>query len=167
MSILVRPAGSGDWAGLWPLLQGMGKTEPEADVARRTEEIRPQAEHYLPVAIIQAALAGYAWGQHLSPHLRSGTSIVRLHDLFVAPPWRRQGAGSALFDSVKRWAALRRATWLQWQASADALPFFSRRGLHGDPCPDPEHPFFEIDLDRKSTRLNSSHPSRSRMPSSA
>ena len=28
-------------------------------------------------------------------------------------------------------------------------------------------PFWDVSLDRKSTRLNSSHPSRSRMPSSA
>jgi GNAT superfamily N-acetyltransferase len=146
VSILVRTGQAEDWSSLWPLLQGMGKTESEAEVARRVAAARRQVEHFLPVATSQGAVVGYAWAQHHSPHLRSGTSVVRLHDLFVAPPWRRHGAGSALFDAVARWAARRGATWLQWQASADALSFYARRGLQGDPCPDPEHPFFEIDL---------------------
>ncbi len=145
-SILVRPVQPGDWASLWPLLQGMGKTESQAEVAQRVDAARRQADHFLPVAATRVEVVGYAWAQHHSPHLRSGTSVVRLHDLFAAPPWRRRGAGSALFDAVRSWAAQRGATWLQWQASADAFPFYARLGLTGDPCPDPEHPFFELEL---------------------
>lgn len=81
--------------------------------------------------------------------MRTGRSIVRLHDLFVSPTHRRSGIGTQLFGFVARWAKERGATWLQWQASAAALPFYERLGFVGDPCPDPKHPFFEIELTGK------------------
>ena len=44
---------------------------------------------------------------------------------------------------------------------------FTFYGFHRNPGYDDWYGFFYGDLDRKSTRLNSSHYSRSRMPSSA
>ncbi len=60
------------------------------------------------------------------------------------PPRRRAGVGTALFRSVREWAATRHVKCLQWQSTEDALPFYRSLGLNGDPCPDPAHPFFEI-----------------------
>lgn len=144
----VRSAVLEDWPRLWPLLRGMGKTDTEARAKERFERITPRPDHYLPVALLDEEVAGYAWAQDHGAHLRSGASIVRMHDLYVDPPRRRRGAGSALVDAVRAWARGRGAVWLQWQASRDALPFYTRLGLTGDPCPDPEHPFFEIELGR-------------------
>jgi hypothetical protein len=60
-------------------------------------------------------------------------------------------ARGTLSEAWVRWAGphLRRiseesATWMEWQASRDALGFYEHLGLVGDPCPDQEHPFFEI-----------------------
>ncbi|HEY8744951.1 MAG TPA: GNAT family N-acetyltransferase [Chloroflexota bacterium] len=48
--------------------------------------------------------------------------------------------------AVRQWATDQQATWLEWQANTAALPFYERLGFTGDPCSDPEHPFFEIAL---------------------
>jgi GNAT superfamily N-acetyltransferase len=68
-----------------------------------------------------------------------------LHDLYVAPEWRRRGIGRTLFAAVRRWAEDRSIRWLQWQASTAALPFYEQLGYRGDTESDlREHPFFEI-----------------------
>ena len=63
--------------------------------------------------------------------------------LFLA---RKQGIGTLLFNSVVNWARKERVNWLQWQASESAVKFYEKLGYSGDPCPDPEHPFFEIEF---------------------
>jgi GNAT superfamily N-acetyltransferase len=105
-------------------------------------------DHVLLVAVTdgEASVLGYAWAQDYGSHLRSGKSVARLNDQFVAPTYRRSGTGTRLFVSVVRWVEERGVTWLQWQASSAALPFYERLGLAGDPCPDQGHPFFELDF---------------------
>jgi GNAT superfamily N-acetyltransferase len=78
--------------------------------------------------------------------LRTGARTARLHDLFVTPDHRRRGIGSALFLAVKTWAERRGVRYLEWQASRAALPFYERLGYTGDPCPQPDYPFFEIEF---------------------
>ncbi len=94
--ILIRPASASDWSALWPLLIQMGKTDSEEAVGGRCARIVEQSEHFLPVALVSGNLAGYAWAQDFGSHLRSGLRVVRLHDLFVDPSWRRRGIGTDL-----------------------------------------------------------------------
>ncbi|MBB5112837.1 GNAT superfamily N-acetyltransferase [Micromonospora echinospora] len=93
-------------------------------------------------------MIGYAAAQDHGPHLRSGDAhrTVRLHDLYVRPDRRRDGVGRVLFTAVRRWAA-GRARHLEWQAHHErAAPFYERLGHRGDPCPQPDHPTFLLDL---------------------
>ena len=143
---LVRVAQKADWPAVWPLLQAMGQVDSEASAHRRFQEIVRDNQQFLPVALMDDRIAGYAWAHHGPLHLRAGRSTVRLNDLFVAPEWRRRGIGRCLLEAVQQWATERQATWLEWQASKAAVPFYERLGYTGDPCPDPEHPFFEITL---------------------
>jgi GNAT superfamily N-acetyltransferase len=129
---------------LWALFQDMGKTDSEENVRDRVADIRKDPQHFLSAAFAGDLAVGYAWAQDYGPHLRSGQGVVRLHDLYVAPNSRRQGTGARLFAASRDWAEERRATWLQWQAGREALAFYQHLGLKGEPCPDPEHPFFEI-----------------------
>ncbi len=142
----VRPAQETDLPALWPLLCEMGKTDSEAAVLARTARLLGDSSHCLPVALAGGLVVGYAWAQDYGPHLRSGDRVARLNDLFVAEDHRRRGAGALLLSAVTDWARARGVRWLQWQASADALPFYERLGLFGDPCPDPGHPFFEMEF---------------------
>ncbi len=146
MAITIRPVQDDDWPALWPLLHEMGKTDTEARVRERVRQVSCRDDHFLTVALHGSSVAGYVWAQDYGAHIRSGQSTVRMHDLFVAPSYRRHGVGARLLGAVKAWATERGATWLEWQSGQAALPFYGRLGLTGDPCPDPEHPFFEIDL---------------------
>src|SRR5207248_11475500 len=98
------------------------------------------------VAIDGYRLVGYGWAQDYGPHLRSGASTARLHDLFAVPDCRRRGIGAALFTAIKTWAMGKGVRYLQWQASLSAVPFYERLGYAGDPCPQPDYPFFEIEF---------------------
>jgi len=146
MAIIIRPVQDDDWPAVWPLLREMGKTDAEARVRERVEQVGRRDEHFLTVALHGTSIAGYAWAQDYGAHIRSGQSTVRMHDLFVAPSYRRCGVGTQLLGAVTAWATERGATWLEWQSGQAALSFYERLGLTGDPCPDPEHPFFEIVL---------------------
>jgi len=103
--------------------------------------------HFLPVATVDKGIVGYAWAQNFGPHIRTGGSIVRLPDLFVAPDSRRKGAGTKLFETVVTWAKDVKAAWLQWHASRGAIPFYTHLGIVPHPAEDPDHPFFEIELE--------------------
>jgi GNAT superfamily N-acetyltransferase len=86
-------------------------------------------------------------GARHGAHLRAGFSTARLHDLFILPEYRRRGIGAALFNAIKEWAQQHEGTrYLEWQASQSALDFYQQLGYIGDPCPQPEYPFFEIDF---------------------
>jgi len=143
---MIRPCDQEDVNQVVRLAVLMGRAGPDEEVAERIRRIGTRPDHLLCVAGRGGGLIGYAWAQDYGPHLRTGEALVRIHDLFVEPGMRRRGVGKELFTYARRWAAGRGATYLQWQASRDALPFYAALGLAGDPCPDPEHPFFEIVL---------------------
>lgn len=148
LAVVVRRAVAADLSRSLPLLEAMGKTTHVAELAARFSALVDVDDHLIAVASTADALVGYAWAQDRGPHLRSGSRTVRLHDLFVRPSDRRHGVGRSLFDSAREWARARGARWMEWQASAAALGFYERLGLIGEACPDPEHPFFEIDFQR-------------------
>jgi GNAT superfamily N-acetyltransferase len=150
---LIRPATPNDWEAILPLLRAMG-SQHDARARRRFARFAHHNDHYLPVAFAGEQLAGYGWVQDYGPHLRSGEHTARLHDLFVVPDRRREGIGAALFTAMKAWAEQRGMRYLEWQASQAALPFYAHLGYVGDPCPQPEFPFFCIEFS----------PTRSPMP---
>jgi GNAT superfamily N-acetyltransferase len=145
----IRPATPDDWEAVLPLLRGMGSQADER-ARQRFAVLTCHDDHYLPVASAEGNLLGYGWIQDYGPHLRSGDRTARLHDLFVTPACRRQGIGALLFDALKTWAARHGVRYLEWQASQAALPFYAHLGYTGDPCPQPEYPFFEIDFAARS-----------------
>jgi GNAT superfamily N-acetyltransferase len=130
----------------------MGGTDSAAAARERLRRLETRSDHYVSVALAGAEgveLVGYAWVQDYGPHLRGGAHTARLHDLYVAPEWRRRGVGRQLFEHVRAWAARRPIRWLQWQASTAAVPFYARLGLIGDTKSDLEtHPFYELDFAR-------------------
>jgi GNAT superfamily N-acetyltransferase len=142
-----RPARPEDWDEILPLLEGMEGVDIRSDATarQRFEHIVQSPDHYLPVAVDGEHLVGYGWVQDYGPHLRTGARTARLHDLFVVPERRRRGIGLALFLAVKTWAERRGVRYLEWQASRAAIPFYERLGYTGDPCPQPDYPFFEIE----------------------
>lgn len=128
---------------MWSLL-ALRDSDSESLVKKRFAQMLPSKAHCIQVAVLDSQLVGYAWAQNYGPHLRTGKSTARLHDLFVDEKYRRRGVGRQLFLAVRDWAKQEKITWLQWQASSTAVTFYEKLGLVGDPCPDPTHPFFEI-----------------------
>jgi GNAT superfamily N-acetyltransferase len=122
---------------------------PEHDgLEDRFRSVISSCDHVLVVAELESSIVGYAMAQGYGPRLRSGEETVRLHDLMVSSEHRRRGVGQALFAVVKDWVNARGARYLEWQSSAAGIAFYESLGLKGDPCPQPEYPFFEIDFQR-------------------
>jgi GNAT superfamily N-acetyltransferase len=143
-NIVIRPMEESDAAALWEVVAGMADSRD--GFVQRVAQKRLLTDHFIPVAVVGEKLVGYAWVHDYGPHVRTGHSTARFNDLIVDPAWRKQGVGRHLFEAVKQWCAARGVRWMQWQASPRAVAFYERLGLKGDPCPDPEYPFFEIDF---------------------
>jgi GNAT superfamily N-acetyltransferase len=144
----IRRATLEDWEQLFPLLRGMGSLDDEQQARNRFETLIAHRDHYLPVAISAERLVGYGWAQDYGPHLRTGDKRARLHDLFVQPAYRQRRIGQALFHAVTAWAEQANIRYLEWQANLSASGFYQRLGYVGDPCPQPDFPFFEIEFAR-------------------
>lgn len=142
----VRPATEDDWGAVYPLLQRMGHVDSAEAAHDRSLCIVRNSAHYVPLAIMDGEVVGYGWVQDYGPHLRSGEQTARLHDLYIHPRHRGHGAGRALFDAVRLWAQRSGMRYLEWQAPLSAVPFYHRLGFDGDPCPQPDFPFYEIDF---------------------
>ncbi|WP_280837529.1 GNAT family N-acetyltransferase [Micromonospora sp. A200] len=145
--VTVRPLGSADWPALWPMLRDMGVTD-EPPEAHRARYLYLLADPRWVILGAEAGgdLLGYAAAQDHGPHLRGGDEhrTARLHDLYVRPELRRGGVGRSLLAAVREWAATR-VRHLEWQAHHErAAPFYERLGHRGDPCPQPDHPTFQI-----------------------
>ncbi len=142
----IRPAVYADRDKILPLLHGMGGIDTDDKAKTRFAQLIERSDHYLPVAIYNGELVGYAWVQDYGPHLRSGNRTARLHDLFVHPDYRKLSVGTALFVAIRTWAEQAGIRYLEWQARQTALGFYERLGYRGDPCPQPDYPFFEIEF---------------------
>lgn len=142
--LIIRAGRDHDFPQIWPLFYEMGKIDTQEAVRDRFVKTIHSSSSFLPLALVDNAIVGYAWVQNYGPHLRTGRSIARLHDLYVAPTWRHSRIGTHLFYAVRDWCEQQNIAWLQWQASQAAVAFYTALGLTGDPCPDPTHPFYEI-----------------------
>jgi GNAT superfamily N-acetyltransferase len=146
VSPTLRPARREDWPRLWPLLVGMGVRDSELPTQERFLRLTGEPHWFILVAEESDSLLGYAAVQDYGDHLRGGKEarVARLHDLYVRPDARKAGVGRLLMEGVVGWAS-DRVRYLQWQAhQSRAAPFFERLGYHGDPCPQPDYPEFEV-----------------------
>lgn len=141
----VRVANEEDFPAFWPLLAQQGASDKHAAEAR-FRRVTGDPFHLLLLAETDSRLGGYAWAQNYGPHLRTGQQSARWHELYVREEARGQGLGRALFWAVREWARGEGVRWLQWQASPSAISFYTRLGLRGQACPDPDHPFYEIEF---------------------
>jgi GNAT superfamily N-acetyltransferase len=145
--LIVRPIELSDIPEIWKIIKDHADSE-EVFLAR-VKQKQLFNDHFIPVAVYRGQVAGYAWVHDYGEHLRSGHKTARLNDLFVLKELRKLGIGRELFFAVRDWSKQQGVRWLQWQASTRAIGFYEQLGLKGDPCPDPEHPFFEIEFTKK------------------
>ncbi|MFC6158313.1 GNAT family N-acetyltransferase [Kribbella jiaozuonensis] len=143
----VRELTVDDWAGLWPLVKGFGTEFSEPESRGYFEELVEDPRWVALGYDDGGELIGYAAVQDYGTHLRAGRRHHgRLHDLYVLPDRRRGGVGRALMAAVAEWASTR-VRHLEWQGHHErAAPFYEALGYHGDPCPQPDYPTFEIDF---------------------
>lgn len=144
--LYLRPARELDFEALVPLMKGFATTR-ENGLQQRLTRVLQNPDMACFVAILEGKLVGYAFVQGYGARLRSGEESVRLHDLMVAPEARKSGVGTALFLEVQNWVKARGARYLEWQSSSQGVGFYERLGFKGEPCPQPDYPFFEIDFE--------------------
>ena len=134
------------------LFRERGKTDDEKHVLARVARATEDMENLLALAVIGGNAVGYIWVQNYGPHLRTGMSIARLQDIFVRPPERRSGIAKALFKYGEEWCKKNGISYLQWQATAEAIHFYESLGLTPDTKSDlEENPFFEIDFTKNKS----------------
>lgn len=143
--IEIRHARKEDFGKLWECLFLMGKTDSKEKAEIRFEQKLLSDEHFIPVAIMNEVIVGYAWAQDYGYHLRTGKKTSRLHDLFVHPAWRHQSVAANLFGEVKKWARNNETSWLQWNSSPGATEFYQRLGLKPLET-EADYPEFEIEF---------------------
>jgi GNAT superfamily N-acetyltransferase len=143
--LIIRHVEPNDISGMWPIIEHNSDKNRDLFINRVMQK-RLLEEHYIPVALVHNKVCGYAWVHDYGPHIRVGFRTARLNDLFICEEYRRKGLGQQLFLAVRRWCETRNVKWLQWQSSEKAIPFYESLGLKGNPCPDPGHPFFEIEF---------------------
>lgn len=150
MSTEVRDLRDLDWPNLWPSSRPLGTPDDEAESKRTFTTLTADPRWLIVGAFTESGkLVAYAAAQDYGPHLRYvDHRTARLHDLRVKPEARRTGVGRALMHIVHRWAAVH-VRYLEWQAhETTAAPFYERLQYHGEPCPPPEYPYFEVTFDR-------------------
>jgi GNAT superfamily N-acetyltransferase len=127
---------------------GFADEQSSGQLHQRFGEFVGREDHCIRVADDDGFLAGYAWAQDLGPHLRSGDSTVRMHDLWVDEHARLGGVGRLLFNAIREWTTSRGARWLQWHAGTTSAGFYTALGITPMPSEDDLHPFYEIELEQ-------------------
>ncbi|KYD10306.1 GNAT family N-acetyltransferase [Caldibacillus debilis] len=146
MDVVVRTAKEEDWENLWFLLEKRGGTDVRTAAEKRFLAYVQSPSHYIPVAYAGHQAVGYAWVQDYGPHLRTGKSIHRFHDLFVLAEYRNRGIGALLFQRIREWSEKNGASWLQWNANPASASFYRRLGFVPVPEEEEGFPFFEIEF---------------------
>ena len=154
MTQFVRKAEVPDYVNVRPLLEIMGHVS-DALLKNRFSEYVQSSDHCIMLAVRDGEPIGYAWAQNYGPHLRSGKSYARLHDLAVTDAQRHQGVGRALFEAIIEWCQTAEIVELQWQAATSAASFYERLGLTGDTKSDlEEYPYYEIAIGPSNKQLH-------------
>lgn len=146
MDAAIRPAQAVDYDDLRPLID---PRDPEPQARELFVQLLGDERWAIIAAYKNDRAIGYAAAQDYGPHLRHGDfhRAVRLHDLIIAEPERRQGVGTRLLHAAIDWARDRGARYIEWQAhETRAAPFYTKLGYTGVACPQPDYPTFEVEL---------------------
>jgi len=147
MDFKIREAVPTDWVHISSLLieRDLPLDSLEAAYQRYLHKLDSALECVL-VAVVGGQQIGFAMAHQWDEYLMSGRKQMRFSTLEVLPEYRQRGVGRALFEGIITWAKQCDATWLEWYASPSAIAFYERLGFKGDPCPQPESPYYEIDF---------------------
>lgn len=144
--MIIQRAATNDWKEIWELMTAFGKQSDQQSALSRFEEFADNDYVYLAVARMEGHMAGYVYAQDFGEHIRTGKKICRLHDLYVAPEFRRNGIAKGLMKETEKWAKERGASWLQWNAGSTAAEFYQKAGYELIEF-DTEYPEFEVCFD--------------------
>ncbi|MCR1287098.1 GNAT family N-acetyltransferase [Shouchella clausii] len=156
MNMLIRESVQHDGPSVCKLMMEQGSPDDQHRLEHRFKRYSNDSHHYIAVAEEQDELIGYVWAQDFGVHLRTGTKLCRLQELYVLPEHRSKGAGRQLFKGVLRWSHIRHATWLQWHASFSATAFYEKLGYEPVHQEGQGFPCYEIDFSTKQ-RPHSRH----------
>lgn len=114
--------------------RGADEEDEKVDRYReRLESLVHHPGHRILVAEAGSEVIGYAAAQDYGPASGRDWSVARMHDLWVSPPARGRGAGSALFAAIRGWAEHdTRIRALEWQSLDVAHGFYAKLGLTGE-----------------------------------
>ncbi len=105
-------------------------------------------DRFIAIAYLDSEPVGAVEAQDYGTSLWRDFTVIRMHDVFVAPDHRRQGIGRELVAAMVRWARSRPdAGFIEWQANRDAVAFYVSLGLTPDYVSDtPDYPYFVLDV---------------------
>lgn len=145
--LIIREAKQDDWPQVHPFLSTNDKPPDTLDAALKRYCYRLESEqHIIFVAEQSKEIIGLAMAYEQETLLMSGRKQVRFSTLCVTKEHRRKGAGKALFSAICNWAEGINATWLEWYASHDAIPFYEKLGYEARLSASSDHPFFELEF---------------------
>lgn len=146
--VTVRKLMPNDFETLWPMFEDSKHIDSKEQVQERFQTFCFREDWFLLGAEQDGKMIGYAAGQDYGTDFRCGDTHreCKMHDLFVFPDFRRQGAGKALVEAAKEWARARSVRYFYWYASKGAIPFYEKLGVTGVENSHPNHPYFEVDF---------------------
>lgn len=94
--LIIRHVQPNDIPGMWPIIKNNSDQNRDLFINRVMQK-RLLEDHYIPVALVNNKVVGYAWVHDYGSHIRVGFRTARLNDLFVDEDHRRKGVGQQLF----------------------------------------------------------------------
>ncbi|MGL5943051.1 MAG: GNAT family N-acetyltransferase [Waterburya sp.] len=144
---MIRPAIEQDWEQFYLFLLESDKPLDSLTPAFKRYKYKIASPlHCVLVAEIDNQIVGIAMAHEWDEYLISGRKQIRFSTLHVLESFRRQGIGKALFVNICNWAEIIGATWLEWYASPSAIDFYKKLGYTGTLNPNPNYPYYEIEL---------------------
>ncbi|WP_346243676.1 GNAT family N-acetyltransferase [Shouchella clausii] len=157
MNVLIRESVQHDGPSVCKLMMEQGSPDDQHRLEHRFKRYSNDSHHYIAVAEEQDELIGYVWAQDFGVHLRTGTKLCRLQELYVLPEHRSKGAGRQLFKGVLRWSHIRHATWLQWHASFSATAFMKSLAMNLSTKRDKAFPAMKSTFPQSSAHILAMH----------